>query len=144
MTLFEKIGGKPYLQRVVKTFYDKVYLHPWLKLYFKNTPQEHIERQQVDFMIGALGGERVYSGRNPKDAHPHIMITEEVFELRNQLLIEALKEEKASEELVERWLQIESAFKNSIIKQNLSQCKGRYTTDEILDFANPHKYKKVG
>lgn len=143
MSLFDEIGGKPYLAKVVKTFYDKVYAHPWLKLYFKNTPQEHIENQQVDFMIGALGGPRVYGGRSPKDAHPHIMITEEIFELRNELLIEALKEEKASEELIERWLQIESVFKKAILKSSINQCKGRYTTDEILVFENPQKYKKT-
>lgn len=144
MSLYDDIGGKPYLIRVVKKFYDKVYAHPWLKLFFQNTPQQHIENQQIDFMIGALGGPRVYSGRNPRDAHPHLLITEEVFELRNQLLIEALNEEYASELLIERWLQIEVVFKNSIIKSSITQCKGRYNSDQILDFENPQKFRKTG
>lgn len=143
MSLYDDIGGKPYLQKVVKTFYDKVYAHPWLGQFFKNTPQQHIENQQVDFMIGALGGPRIYSGRNPKDAHPHILITEEVFTLRNELLVDALNEEKASTELVERWLQIEGAFKNSIVKNSIKECKGRYASDEILAFDPPIKFKKI-
>lgn len=142
MSLYDEIGGRDYLTKVVKKFYDKVYAHPRLKLYFLKTPQKHIENQQIDFMIGALGGPRIYMGRNPKDVHPHILITEELFELRNELLIEALKEERASVLLIERWLQIEAAFKNSIVKTSVVECKGRYKTDEILNFENPQKYKR--
>lgn len=139
MSLFDDIGGRPYLTKVVKRFYDKVYAHPWLKLYFQSTPQTHIENQQIDFMQGALGGERVYRGRSPKDAHPHILATEELYELRYQLLFESLREENAPPELIERWQAIEDAFKAVIIKTSLSECQGRFKTDEILAFENPLK-----
>jgi truncated hemoglobin YjbI len=142
-SLFDQIGGKSYLQKITKRFYDKVYKHPWMKLYFKNTRQEVIESQQVDFMTGALGGPRVFSGRMPGDAHPHIMVTPEVFEVREKLLIEALVEEKASPELIDRWLKIEHAFKRQIIKASSSECKKRWTTDEILDFENPENLRDI-
>jgi truncated hemoglobin YjbI len=138
-SLFERIGGKPYLQKISKRFYDKLYTHPWMKNFFKNTRQEVIESQQVDFMTGALGGPRVYSGRLPIDAHPHIHITPEVFELREKILIETLHEENAPQELVDRWLKIENAFKRQLIKSSVTECKKRWTTDEILDFENPEK-----
>jgi truncated hemoglobin YjbI len=142
--LFEQIGGKPYLQKVAKRFYDKLYAHPWLKNYFKNTRQEIIESQQVDFMTGALGGPRVYSGRMPADAHPHMMITPELFDVREQLLIETLKEESAPPELIDRWMKIEHAFKRQIIKASPDQCKKRWATDEILDFPNPNPHGSGG
>jgi hemoglobin len=136
-SLYERIGGKPYLQKVAKRFYDKLYAHPWLKHYFKYTRQEVIESQQVDFMTGALGGPRVYSGRMPGDAHPHINVTPELFELREKILLEALQEENAPTELIDRWVKIEHAFKRQIIKNSLADCQKRWTTDEILDFENP-------
>lgn len=136
-SLFEMVGGKPFLQRVSKKFYDKLFAHPWLKYYFKNTRQEVIESQQVDFMTGALGGPRIYSGRMPIDAHTHIHITPELFELREKILVETLKEENAHPELIDRWLKIESAFKRQLIKGSVSECKKRWATDEILDFENP-------
>lgn len=142
-SLFEQIGGKPYLQKVAKRFYDKLYAHPWLKNYFKNTRQEIIESQQVDFMTGALGGPRIYSGRMPGDAHPHINATIELFDLREKLLIEALSEEKAPPELINRWIKIEHAFKRQIIKNSPSECKKRWATDEILDFENPDKSSNI-
>jgi hypothetical protein len=45
-----------------------------------------ITDQQTDFMVGALDGPSRYSGRALRAAHPHIMITENVFELRTKLL----------------------------------------------------------
>ncbi len=137
ITIYEQVGEKQYLKKVAKRFYDKVYAHPWLKLYFKNTRQEVIENQQVDFMTGALGGPKVYSGRMPADAHTHILITQELIDLRESLLIEALKEENAPPELIDRWLKVEQAFKRHLLKLNIDVCQKRWTTDEILAFDNP-------
>lgn len=136
-SLFDQIGGKSTLQRIAKRFYDKVYADPWLKLFFKNTRQEIIESQQVDFMSGALGGPRIFSGRMPIDAHTHINITPELFAAREKLLLEALQEENAPRELIDRWLKIEHAFKAHLLKDSVADCKKRWNTDEILDFPDP-------
>jgi hemoglobin len=40
---FEKMGGRNSLIHINKIFYDKVYKHPWLKQYFEQIPQQHIE-----------------------------------------------------------------------------------------------------
>ena len=135
--LFEKVGGREGIFRIAKVFYDKVYDHPWMKLYFQAFPQEHIENQQTDFMSGSLGGPKVYMGRFPVPAHEHMYITEELFELRNSLLIESLRETHTAPEVIEAWLKIDNAFKKRIVKNSPSECKKRYFTDEILDYENP-------
>ena len=132
---FEALGGRAILEAIAKTFYDKVYKHPWLGKYFQHVLQEHIENQQVDFMQQALGGPSVYRGRTPPSAHVHIHVTEHWFELRESLLLEALKEHRASEELILRWKKIELAFKSRIVKKDIQDCTKRYPTDDILDFA---------
>jgi hemoglobin len=137
MTPFERVGGREMLMTISKKFYDKIYSDPWLKQYFKNTKQSTIESQQVDFMTGALGGPKIYCGRTPTDAHLHINITEEVFQARKQLLIEALEEANAPQELKDRWLKVDDAFKGAMLKKNLNDCVKRWATDEILDFPNP-------
>jgi truncated hemoglobin YjbI len=142
-TIFQRIGGKPYLQKIAKRFYDKLYAHPWLQKYFVNVRQEFIESQQVDFMSGVLGGPKEYSGRTPADAHPHLYITEELFNLREKFLMEALVEEKASAELIERWFKTERAFKHHIVKKTISECSKRWTMDEILSFENPESITKI-
>lgn len=132
-TPFERIGGRPIISRVTKIFYDKVYADPWIGKYFAEIPQEHIENQQTDFMQGAFRGPKIYSGRMPADAHMHMVIDHELFDLRNQYLIEAMKEVGLSIEMQELWLKIDEAFRNVLVK-GLNEAKGRYKTDPILNF----------
>lgn len=138
---FNDLGGRKILEQVSKIFYDKVYEHPWLGLYFQEVDQEVIEAQQVDFMSAALGGPKVYLGKLPIPAHKHILITEEIFDLREKLLHEALQEANACSQLIERWQKIDNAFKSKLIKKNLTECEKRFNSDEIIFFPEPKNNK---
>ena len=85
-TLLENLGGRPILERVHKVFYDKLYEHPWLKLFFSDIDQKTIEDQQTDFMVSNMGGGKIYSGALPKNAHKHMFIDHAMFDLRQDLL----------------------------------------------------------
>jgi len=139
--LFEEMGGTKIIEDITKIFYDKVYVHPWLKLFFEQIPQEHIERQQNAFMAGALGGPNLYCGQTPPAAHKHMNITHALFEARQELLDEAFEEAKAGELLIEKWQRIDDAFFNRIVKHAPEQCEKRYKTDTILDFPDPSKVR---
>ncbi|HND84295.1 MAG TPA: group 1 truncated hemoglobin [Pseudobdellovibrionaceae bacterium] len=123
--------------KVNKVFYDKVFKDPWLMLVFKDVKQDIIERQQTDFMIGAFGGPKVYSGRNPKDAHMHIFVNEEMWQLREKYLREAFEETRFPKDLADKWLRIDEAFKKTIMKSSLSECEKRFATDEIVFYPHP-------
>ena len=138
---FEQMGGREMLKKVSKAFYDLVYDEPWIKEFFKDIDQDKIEAQQVDFMTSALGGGNVYFGRLPVPAHKHMFITEELFELRQKLLIKAMDEVQISDELREKWLKIDDAFKSKLVKNAISDCEKRFNTDEILFF--PNKVKQI-
>ncbi len=134
---FEKMGGRDALIRINKIFYDKVYEHPWLKLYFEAVPQEHIEGQQVDFMQRALGGENLYVGKTPPNAHGHVFITNELFDLRTDLLVASFEEANTHPELIRRWLALDETFRSRLVKTAISECAGRFTTDPVLAFPDP-------
>ena len=136
---FESLGGRAMLEKISKIFYDKIYEHEWIGLFFKEIKQETIESQQVDFMTGVLGGGNIYCGKLPVPAHKHMMISQELFDLRQELLKESLTEAGACQELVDKWLKIDEAFRSGIIKKNINECEKRFNTDEILDFPNPKK-----
>lgn len=139
LVAFEKMGGRASLIIINKIFYDKVYKHPWMKHFFEQIPQQHIEDQQVDFMQKVLGGENLYVGKAPPIAHMHIMINEEIFQVRKKLLKEAFVEANAKQELIDKWLALDDSFKRVIFKDSSTQCKRRFNTDIILDFPNPEK-----
>jgi hemoglobin len=135
--LFNKVSA------VNKVFYDKIFKDPWLKEVFRGVDQDIISRQQTDFIVGALGGPKRYGGRSPGDAHPHIFIQEDMWQVRERLLKEAFVETKFPADLQDKWLKIDQAFKHRILKNSVSECKKRYTMDEIIVVPNPDKKKGV-
>ena len=118
-TLFDAVGGLPTLQRAHKIFYDKVYAHPWIGQFFIDHSQKAIEDRQTTFMAEKMGGAIEYMGKDIEMAHEAMYITEELFELRKQLLDESLQEVGLDETLRERWLKIDSAFMKKIVKDSL-------------------------
>ncbi len=137
--LFERIGGRACLQKVHKIFYDKIYAHPWIGLFFKEVDQKVQEDQATDFMTEPMGGGSIYCGKFPIPAHAHMYITEELFNLRHELLKQSLIEANVPNELQVLWLKIDLAFKAGIVKKSKEECKPRYADESIVDFPDPQK-----
>lgn len=127
---------KKEIVKVNTAFYERVYKDPWLSQVFAHVPQDHITKQQSDFMLGAFGGPKVYCGRWPDEAHPHIYVDEEMWQLRAKFLKKAFAEAKFPPELAAKWLRIDEAFKRSIIKKSLADCEKRFFSDEIIYYPN--------
>lgn len=134
---FNRIGGRASLIAINKVFYDKVYQHPWLKLYFQEIPQQHIEDQQIDFMQKVLGGENCYVGKAPPISHTHMFIPDELFDVRKELLIESFNETNTHPEMVDKWLSLDESFRRVLVNKSPSECKPRFTNDPILNFDKP-------
>ena len=136
-TLFDRVGGKSTLIRVHKIFYDKVYAHVWMRQYFIDKPQEILESQQTDFMGQLFGGPKVYAGKAPKVAHQHMVITDELFSLRQELLSESLRQANVPENLCLEWLDVDSTFRLALVKESENDCTRAYATQAILNFHKP-------
>ncbi|MFP6771413.1 MAG: group 1 truncated hemoglobin [Alphaproteobacteria bacterium] len=136
-SLFDAVGGMDGIARVHRIFYDKLLSHPWLKAFFVGMPRPHLESQQTKFMAGLFGGPKVYGGRPPATAHVHMFITEEVFFTRHILLEEALDEARVPDNLKERWLDQDMGMKNALVKNDISECEGRYKTEPIIVVEKP-------
>ena len=133
-TLYNRLGGKPTFDKVHKIFYDKAYAHNWLKKFFTDKPQQVLEEQQTAFMIQLMGGPRLYGGKSPKAAHQHMLISEELFELRTQLLSDSIKQVGIADDLRIEWLAADAALKKALVKSSVDECSISYPTQVILDF----------
>lgn len=142
-SLYDKIGGHPTLERVHKMFYDIIFKHTWIGQFFNDKTQELLEAQQTDFMADIMGGPKNYQGRMPIHAHEHMFITDDVFELRHEILAQTLKKAGIAEDLAEQWLHLDKSFKRAIVKKSIDQCKKRFKTDEILTAVKPPSFKKT-
>lgn len=133
-TLYDRLGGKQTFIKVHKLFYDKAYADPWLSKFFTDKPQEVLENQQTDFMVQLMGGPKAYGGKSPKSAHQHMVITEELFELRAQLLSDSIKELGIRDDLREEWLDADRTFKRALEKKSEAECSISYPNQPILNF----------
>ncbi|PCJ18057.1 MAG: group 1 truncated hemoglobin [Candidatus Cloacimonadota bacterium] len=136
-SLFKRIGGRKTLQKVHKLFYDKLFLHPWLKLFFQDTFRPQIENQQTDFMTNAMGGFILFVGKPPIPTHINMNITTEIFDLRHNILKETILECGVNDKLAKEWLKIDYAFRAAICKKDVSECIKKHDNDKILDFKKP-------
>ena len=134
-TLFERLGGKNTFIKVHKIFYDKAYAHPWLSKYFTDKPQEVLENQQTDFMVQLMGGPKAYGGKSPKSAHQHMVISDELFELRSRMLSDSIKEAGISDSLRDEWLDADRTLKRALVKSSEKECSQAYPNQPILNFS---------
>jgi len=134
-TLYDRLGGKKTFETVHKIFYDKAYAHPWLGKYFTDKPQDILEDQQTDFMIQIMGGPKCYAGKVPKSAHQHIAISNELYELRAQLLSESILEAGIADSLKDEWIAADATFQRVLVKTP-EECVQAYPTQAILNFSS--------
>ncbi|MBI3772835.1 MAG: group 1 truncated hemoglobin [Gammaproteobacteria bacterium] len=118
-SLFEAVGGFPTLRKVHKIFYDKIYAHPWIGQFFIGHDQVAIENRQTYFMAIKMGGPDQYMGKEPLMAHRQMYITDDLFDLRTELLRESLAEAGVPDALAERWIRIDGAFRRQIVKDSI-------------------------
>ena len=121
-SLFDRVGGRATLDRVHKVFYDRVYGHRWLGQYFDGVPKDVIVAAQSDFMCMTMKGGKVFCGRMPKEAHLHIEVDAELFDLRHQMLVDSLDECGIKGADKEAWLKIDKAFRGTILRKK-EDCK---------------------
>lgn len=136
-TLFDRLGGFDTMRRVHKIFYDKLFVHPWLKQFFVEHPQEIFENQQTNFMAGLMGGPKLYAGKTPKMAHQNILITDELFETRNGILSQAIKEAGIADDVRQEWLEADRTLKRALVKDSVSECRTMFDRQRIYDIPKP-------
>jgi len=143
-SLYARLGGHPTLERVHKLFYDKVYEHPWLGLFFEGIDQDFIEEQQTAFMAAVMGGPKRYVGQYPKPAHKHMFVDQELFDLRNEVLAESIAEAAVPADAASEWLKLDRNFANAIIKRSVDECEQRYVFEPIVHIPDPRRGRLAG
>ena len=137
-----------YIYKASEKFYELAYEDPYFKKFFRNIDQDVITSQQTDFMVQNFGGPKKYCGRMPKDAHPQVWIDENIWQYREDCLIKAFKAVGTPEDIQEKWLKIDQAFKHAIINiGGPEECTPRDKVDEIIYEPMPEylkeKFKKA-
>ncbi len=104
------------MSRILNDFYSRVYDDPRLSPFFHGVTKQRAVEKQYSFMRQLFTGERVYFGDRPRNAHHWMVISDELFDYREALMVECLRREGLPEHLVERWVAVEEFFRSDIVK----------------------------
>jgi len=113
--LFEKLGGRQAIETVVKEFYKRMLKDAQVAGFFKDTNMDFQTQQQIKFLTMALGGPNEYDGRDMKDAHNDLGITEHHFNVVAGHLVDTLKWAGVCQEDIDAVVGLVGPLKNDVV-----------------------------
>ncbi|MBN9543755.1 MAG: group 1 truncated hemoglobin [Alphaproteobacteria bacterium] len=78
--LFERIGGVNAVNTAVDIFYRKVLNDNTINHFFKNIDMEKQIAKQKSFLTYAFGGPNNYTGKDMREGHKHMKLTDAHFD----------------------------------------------------------------
>ncbi|HEY6093725.1 MAG TPA: FAD-binding oxidoreductase [Gallionellaceae bacterium] len=114
--LWDALGRGERLMDVLKVFYGRVHEDARLASFFEGvTKQRSIEKQYL-FMRQLITGEKIYFGDRPRNSHHWMVISDDLFDYRGEMMKTCLREHGLSEEMVRRFNAMEEYFRSDIVK----------------------------
>ncbi len=104
------------LNPIFEDFYSRVFEDERLAPFFHGVTQQRAMEKQVSFMRQLFSGEKVYFGDRPRNAHHWMVISDELFDYRESLMVDCLRRHDLPEHLVQRWRDVEDSFRDDIVK----------------------------
>lgn len=114
--MWDALGKGDLLAQILKDFYTRVYADDRLAPFFEDVRIERAIDKQYTFLRSIFTGQRCYFGDHPKRAHHWMVISDELFDYREQLMEDCLRRAGLAEPLVARWRAVEEVFRKAIVK----------------------------
>jgi ferredoxin-NADP reductase/truncated hemoglobin YjbI len=114
--LWEALNSGETLSAVLLDFYTRVFQDENLSSFFHGvTKQRSIEKQYL-FMRQIITGEKIYFGDRPRNSHHWMVISDDLFDYRAEIMVSCLREHGLSEPMIHRFREIEEFFRSDIVK----------------------------
>lgn len=104
------------LERILRDFYDRVFADERLAPFFHGVTKQRAIEKQYSFLMEKFTGDKCYFGDRPRNAHHWMVISEELFDYREELMEQCVRRAGLPEHLVERWRALEEVFRKQIVK----------------------------
>ncbi len=120
VSLYERLGKEAGITKVVDDFVEAVVKNdkypPKLKDHFKRPEVAVLKKKLVDQIGQATGGPQKYTGKNMKDAHKGLGITEADFNALVSSLTQALAKNKVGEKEQQELLGLLGPMKGDVVE----------------------------
>lgn len=104
------------LNEILENFYSQVFVDPKLSPFFKDSNIQRAKEKQYLFLKGIFTGEKCYFGERPRNAHHWMVISDELFDYREKLMEEILRQYHLDESLIAQWIAVDEIYRKQIVK----------------------------
>jgi len=104
------------LTAVLTDFYTTVYADDKLSSFFNGVTKQRLIEKQYLFVRQILTGEKVYFGDRPRNSHHWMVISDELFDHRESLMLNSLRKVGLSEPMLQRFMEMEGFYRRDIVK----------------------------
>lgn len=104
------------LTEILDDFYTQVYQDPLLSPYFEDFTKDWVAKKQFSYLHQIFTGNKVFLGNRPRNAHHWMVISDSLFDYRENLMLNCLRRHGLAEHLVKRWRAMEERFRKDIVK----------------------------
>ena len=104
------------LSKILTEFYNQAYNDPLLAPFFKGVTRQRASEKQYNFLCQVLTGEKVYFGERPRNAHHWMVISDELFDYREEMLASCMLRFNVPEAMVSRLRAINEIYRDDIVK----------------------------
>jgi hemoglobin len=116
-SVFEQIGGSAAVDAAVDIFYRRVLNDPSISHFFDTVDMDRQIGKQKAFLTMAFGGPNNYTGKDMRNAHKHMNLTEEHFNAVAGHLQGTLQELNVPQNLINDVLNIAASTKNDVLNR---------------------------
>lgn len=116
-TIFEQIGGEAAVNAAVDIFYRKVLADDRISQFFDTIDMENQHAKQKAFLTMAFGGPNNYTGKDMREAHKHMNLTEEHFNAVAECLVGTLEELTVPQELIDQVVTVAVSVKDDVLNK---------------------------
>ena len=117
MTVYESIGGAAAVDAAVDIFYRKVLADDRISSFFDTIDMDGMRSKQKAFLTMAFGGPNEYTGKDMRNAHKSMNLTETHFNAVAENLISTLQDLEVAQEHIDSVVNIALSVKDDVLNR---------------------------
>lgn len=104
------------LTEVLTDFYTRVYQDARLASFFEGVTRQRLIEKQFLFTRQILTGEKIYFGDRPRNTHHWMVISDDLFDYRDEIMLTCLRKHGLPEPMIQRFREMEAFYRPDIVK----------------------------
>jgi hemoglobin len=114
-SLYEQLGGADAIEAVVAQFYERMLADPEIKPFFRGVQMSRQHDKQVQFFTTALGGPKVYQGKDMIAAHKGMGVGDKHFDILVKHLTDTLVGAGVARPLIDQVLALLGPLRQQVV-----------------------------